>query len=164
MRESLVIEKGHFDFLPLTVKAVVCCDRFKAGTVHRQKRLVHFITLSAPTSTLPGAAFGFAFTIKHEMHVWQGLLSQTPPQLTPLPASFIKLSSSTPRFSSRLAAPVAEPAGCFGQYWGTWLQLGTGRWGPTSCFSSANWFHVSFPVVPSLQKAGKQNAHIKARF
>lgn len=69
MRDSLVIEKGHFDFLPLTVKAVVCCDRFEAGIVHSRKRLVHFITLSAHTSTLPGAAFGFAFTLKHEMRV-----------------------------------------------------------------------------------------------
>lgn len=163
MRDSLVIEKGHFDFLPLTVKAVVCCDRFKAGIVHSRKRLVHFITLSAHTSTLPGAAFGFAFTLKHEMRVWQGL-SQTSPQLTPLPAYFIELSSSTPKFSPCLAAAVAEPAGCFGQYWGTRPQLGTGRWEPSSCFSSANWFLVSFPVDPTLWKAEKQIAYIKAGF
>lgn len=35
---------------------------------------------SADSGALPDAAFGFAFTLKHEMHVWQGV-SQTYPSL-----------------------------------------------------------------------------------
>lgn len=59
------------------------------------------------------------------MHVQQGL-SQTSPQLTPLPASFIELSSSAPRFSLCLAAAMGERAGCLRQYWETWPQFETG--------------------------------------
>lgn len=40
----------------------------------------------ADSGALPDAAFGFAFTLKHEMHVWQGL-SQTSPSLPLSPHS-----------------------------------------------------------------------------
>lgn len=39
MRDSLVIKKGHFDFLPLMVWAVVCCDKLKTGIVLPRKSL-----------------------------------------------------------------------------------------------------------------------------
>lgn len=82
---------------------------------------------------LSGAVRGFAFTLKHEMHVWQGL-SQMSSQLTPLPASFIKASSLTPRwffclfiFVFAFNGPMAVLAGSSGWYWGTQTQLPTGR-------------------------------------
>lgn len=128
------------------VKAVVWCDRAKAAIVHLRKRLPHFITLSARTSTLPGAAFRFAFTLKNKMCVRQGL-SQTSPQLTPLPSSFVELSSWAPSISSHLAAPVAESASCFGQYWGTWPHLGTGRWESASSHLQIGSLWV-FPLTP----------------